>query len=518
LIRLPVVGYQKLFTAEGMLRRGALLSKAGFVLLLFLFCWCLTLSAQVKFGVTWNPPKDSTQLERQLLALKQMNITYLQLPPSLEREQLEIIERFDFNIFIKPAYKFLITNELIRRKNSIRDSLEGIIKTYGRYESVKAIGLIEASQTNRDKFGEHLMPLVKSWRQLSNKPLFISMVFGQEYAGVPIDFIQHELYHIPDSLSSGVKKSAKTLMYNPADVTGFDQQSFRNILEFAKKENTPDILFLSFSWLAERLSEGDKIVSIIENYSSDPEAKFAIDKKTAENNQNSGLILLFIMLIGSTAIHYRYNSMYQRLLFRYFSTHSFFVNDVAEWRIRTSAPGLIIMIQNAIAGGILLQMLAEYVVPSAGWEVLIHYFYPLKYIYASLPVLSLCSSLGIFAIELLTVLWMYLTNQSVRHINQVVLLYGWPLQINILVCGAALTIYQANMWEGYVILLAGAYVLIWLIAYLAAIMDMSSFTKKKRGVFMILTLGIGILTLVGISYYLINTSSLQVLQLALGLK
>ena len=498
------------------------LRKAGIAILFFVICFSLTSAAQVRFGVSWDPPGDKQQVKQQLDALEQLHITHLELPSTLNKAQLELIEQYEFKIYIKPPFKYLTTSRLIRQKENIRDSLAAIIKFYDDYDSVDAIGLIETSQTNRERFKQEFLPLVEYWRQLTGKPLYTSVIFA-ESANILSDFVQYELYSVPDTLSSVAlgngtgMRTGQTLSYKPENITSFDQQTFRNILAFARYEKTPDILFLPFSWLAERLTEGDKIVRIIENYNKDPDAVFAVDEKDAISKQNSGLTLLFLLLIGSVAIHYRYNGTYRRLLFRYFTTHAFFVNDVAEWRIRTGAPGFIIMIQHAIAGGIILQILAEYVISPAGWDVLIYYFPPLSYIYASLPVLSLYSSMGIFGVELLAVILIYIANQSVRHINQVLLLYGWPLQLNIILCGIALTVYQANNWQGYIILIAGAYVLIWLFAYLIAVMDLNSFTTERKGLFLSCTLGAGILSIAGIIYYIVQTGSLQIVQLALSL-
>lgn len=219
-------------------------------------------------------------------------------------------------------------------------------------------------------------------------------------------------------------------------------------------------------------------------------------------------VILLLLIWGSFALHFRYQPIYSQSVARYFSNHSFFVNDVMENRLRNVLPGFILLIQHALLTGLFIFACVEVAVSSLGLEVIRHYFQPLMLLESTL--LSLFSSAVLLAVflQMMSVAWIYLSNKKLTSFSQILNLYSWPLHLNLLVVTFLVVFNRVGFDEIWILILGAVFILIWFFSFNIAAIDSSKFIDNGRTLFLSGTVGVHILLVIGIFVYLLYTPSI----------
>ena len=484
---------------------------------------------QVRFGVQWNPPEDSVEFDRQLSALQSLSITKLQLVPPVSKSQLRRLRSYEFQIYINPPLRFIIGNHALFDGSTLADTLGRFVKKYESYDHVTAIGLLDRSELYNAEFAQRFTAISEKLEPITEKNLFISSAFP-------------ELKHLhqnrltKDSNNLQAKKNVNiqlvisdisdlhsrhqffSYLYAPKNVSVFKQKQFRTILDSLKKKKDVSDLFISGGWLSERLNESSDIAVLIKRYQHDDQATFEVNESDDRNKASlNWSVFLLLIIFGSFAFHLHYSPTYRKSLYRYFRTHMFFVDDIAKRHIRGSMPGYVILLQHVLSTCIMLYLVFVSILDETGWQVILQYFPLLNSLYDTLPYIIIPSAVLALAIESAVILFIYLTNKSVRYINQVLLLYSWPLQIGIVVAALALILSLKTYPSYYLLILSVIFVINWLGSFLIAIFDLSFFTNERKTFFVSVNSGLFIIILGVLTYYYISYNVYDVVLLAVKL-
>ncbi len=219
-------------------------------------------------------------------------------------------------------------------------------------------------------------------------------------------------------------------------------------------------------------------------------------------------VILLLLIWGSFALHFRYQPIYSQSMTRYFSNHSFFVSDVMENRLRNVLPGFILLIQHALLTGLFLFACVEVIVSSLGLEVIRHYFQPFMLLESTLLSLFLSAILVAVILQLISVIWIYVTNKKLTSFSQILNLYSWPLHLNLIVVTFLVVFNRVGFDEIWTLILGAVFILIWFFSFNIAAIDSSKFLEDGRTLFLSGTLGIHIILVIGLFVYLFFTPSI----------
>jgi len=479
------------------------------------------LCSQVRFGVQWNPPEDTAEFNRQLTVLHSLGISKLQLVPPLSQRQINSIENFDsqFQLSINPPLSFLIDNDSGITQAYLTDTLSRFVRKFQPHQQVTAIGLLDRSELYNDDFARKFLSVAKNLANLTDKKLFITTAFplSEECGSNPLPKISDSILIdiqlvVSDATDINSEESFFSYLYVPENKSTFNQRQFRSILNSLLKKDKIPTLFLTGSWLSERLVPQDSKIDfaeLIKRYQHDDKATFMINDEPQSRHSEplDWTVFLLIIIFGSFAFHYSYSSIYRNCLFRYFRTHMFFVEDVFKRRIRTSITGYVILIQHILATCIMFYLLSVSVFNETGWQVILHHFPALTPLYDTLPLIIIPTALLALTVELFIILLIYLTNKSVKHLNQVFLLYCWPLQIGTVIAAIALILDLKDYPSYLLLILAVFFVINWIGSIIISIVDLSIFTKESKTLFITINGGFILFTL-GFLVYIIATRNL----------
>jgi hypothetical protein len=287
---------------------------------------------------------------------------------------------------------------------------------------------------------------------------------------------------------------SRVIHFEPADTTLGSLIDLKRVMELSLQTDQ-SIIFISYSWLIEKLNRFELLGDAFNAYSRNQTVLFPEPHLEDQPLSPNWTVILLIVLIGSYLIHYRNSPVYQRSLLRFFTMHKFLVEDILENRLRTSNSALILFTQHIILTGLLFYILSKTLISPLGLEALYHHFTFLSifgYGSAGIFIFGLCISL---LLQTISVVWIHLVNRKTR-LNQVVTLYCWPLQLNLIIVVVVTAIYQVNGHEGWLIFMSILFLVIWFFSFNITALDVAKSLKRYRVIYIIFTVGIHVLIII----------------------
>lgn len=394
----------------------------------------VTLYAQSNIGVQWELPKNDTQLANQLSFFDAHHIDLLIISESISLNQALIIDQFDIPFIIDLNHQFLLIQDFDEQSNQI---LSEIQNATSQFDSISTfLGTISYKH---------------SVSPLSNKTQISSEFIQQGDSLLQNGFLFGKIFTEKNS--------------NPKSLL-----AFKNLLE----ENYQYII-VDYSWLINIYEaypeiENSFLASEDLNVSTIPLPKLP---KQLPVVHWAILVLLFLWI--SLAVNVATTPTYLETIPRYFIAHRFFVDDIMSYRERSSRSSIFLLFQHAIFGGLVTYILAKVFVSDIGLEAL---YYHLPYIavlgqnYFSLFVLT---SIIIFIVELIALVWLYFPNKEMTHFNQALNLFTWIFHLDFILVTVLVTAYFANLSSIFISILAITYLLIWFSSF-----NISAFAASKR--------------------------------------
>lgn len=268
------------------------------------------------------------------------------------------------------------------------------------------------------------------------------------------------------------------------------------------------ITILPARWFFTQLEERSDLRYLFNDFMNGRPVTLPLPEKAAAPPFMNWSVMLLILIWGSFALHYRYQPIYSQSMARYFSNHSFFVSDVMENRLRNVLPGFILLLQHALLTGLFVFASVEVVVSSLGLEVIRHYFQPFMILKGTMASLFITAILAAIILQLVSVLWIYLTNKKLTGFSQVLNLYSWPLHLNLIVITFLIVFNRVGFDEIWILVLSAIFILIWFFSFNIAAIDSSKFLDKGRTLFLCGTVGIHVLLAIGMLVYILYTPSI----------
>lgn len=321
-------------------------------------------------------------------------------------------------------------------------------------------------------------------------PVFITIPFSEDETSLPveIDFVN---FVVPPFHSYSFFRNQ---LYS-LEVSDEEHQNYTNLQRLLQKSLEADnsVAVLDGEWVIDQMNDSVEMGILLKNYQQSGAVTIPIPAALKRQSALSLPVLVLLLLFITYILHYAYQPMYRHSLGRFLLNHNFFVDDVIEHRIYLITPGLILLAQHILLSGLIFLVTARTLFSEAGLESLFYHYpmlssLPQEY-YSFFIIGAVVSALS----KTLSILWLHLFNRELRYINQVLTLYTWPLQINLLVVTFAVIGFNTGMSEFWMISLFVTFLLIWFMSFNLAAIDGAKALEGKSVIFLLATVGINTL-------------------------
>lgn len=445
---------------------------------------------------------DFVPTEQQLGILEDLNIRLFEISDP-EMAAYLTHPRYRFLIDAGPEFQVpgILSEQLGRESDEFRLRMDEFRRQTG--DRIAAVSLFRYPFETYNGFPETAVAFVDSLGDAISEPLYYHSAFpganllpgGYNFTSKRADPNQafHTAFPVMHIVPSGNR-------YGTYDLLNKIFEELQTIDE--------SITILPARWFFSQIEQHNDLRYLFRDFTSGNTITLPLPEQPESTPFMNWSVILLLLIWGSFALHFRYQPIYSQSMTRYFSNHPFFVNDVLENRLRNVLPGFILLVQHALLTGLFVFACVEVVVSSIGLQVIRHYFQPLMLLESTLLSLFLSAVLVAVFLQLMSVVWIYVSNKRLTSFSQILNLYSWPLHLNLLVVTFLVVFNMVGFDEIWTLILGAVFILIWFFSFNIAAIDSSKFLEKGRILFLSGTVGIHILLVISLFIYLLFTPSI----------
>jgi hypothetical protein len=447
--------------------------------MLLLLLPVLPAQAQRHFGIIWDPPSDEREAARELFGYQQMGIQSLMIEGIQDIGILDVLNGFDFNVVINIPQAYLTATELKKRRVTSSDLVIKHVEYYRNLDFVNGFIVFSNSQVNSSRFTNRASAIISEARISTEKPLLhingntIHRFGGTDHPDGVILHVHESDLHSENITSSDPSVPVSGFIWHPD--SGFNIRLFQDMLRTTRPAGDVPV-YLHGQWVETHLGDGLEEALII--FAGNSEAVLPNPHQPdADPHVNWNIVLLILIWI-SFAVHYAFFPNYNKSLFRFFSNHKFFIEDIFEKRIRFPATPVFLNLQAAAIFGLFFYTLYTFHVSAAGLDVL-RYYLPIPYWLH--PGIFFFVAGFIFKLVYSTImtLWVFAPSLDIQWLNPAAAAYIWPQQILLPVITLMITIDAAGGPEDLFNVMAILFLLIWFTSFYIAAYNVRQYVERK---------------------------------------
>ncbi len=485
-----------------------------------------TAQAQRVLGVVWELPDDDSQALQQLQQFQDLGITVLELQqlPS-DRLWNEISQR-NLAVYGDLRILFPTTHTFARSDSAFHRRVRTKIRAFAAQPSVKALNLFTYGAIHQPSFNRAAASFFHHFSALQSIRTTHTDNRITQSPDAPAEFFRYDIRLTPQDLPSpSIPNSSNIEGYRYSPTTKLRERflPFKQVIQ-ATASQPQKPFFMESSWLLSMTDKYPELETILPSLASEPEPVFPVPDESLPPPGPSPLPIISLLLVWAMlAFHYNMSPLYRKSLFRYFTGHTFFLNDIFRQHIRSPFPSLIIIIQNALLISAALFTTFINFWSETGLQSL-RYHFPDLFLFTGGVYDIFISSFGITLIFSVTsIFWLYFPHKSLRSITQIMTLFAWPLQINIVFGTVAIGIHVSGGSGNAAMitaLLTGLMLVVCLGSFIATSVDAVQSLSGKRLRYISSTTGLYLLILAGLTIWLtaFNDPLWQAVELSLSLK
>ncbi len=310
-------------------------------------------------------------------------------------------------------------------------------------------------------------------------------LYHKSREGLPTDssVVSFAIINVPitsknfNSLSLSSTKTNNHLYYAPSNELKPFLRPFKSFVK-AVNQSKNNTIFVDSGWLLMMIEEHPQFTEILLSLSSESELIFPLPNETIPTPDNTALPMILLLLIwGSVALHYNTSPLYRKSLFRYFTAHKFFVDDIFKRLIRSPMPAAIIIFQNALLLSISTYAVFSITLSPMGQQAFYHHFPELSIAGKSPLSIFVWTFFLVLMFSLLSIIWLYFSHKRIKSFTQIATVFAWPLQLNFLFCTGAITFFSASGSESATFFTTLA-LLLFLLSHTFTALDISRFARS----------------------------------------
>lgn len=469
-----------------------------------------------RIGVSFPPGESTLPESRQLQTLQNAGVTLVEVDGSISMNQAATLADAGFYLFLRQNRSFT-THAQITAEDSLffaRDrELLSQIQTVAGSRLAAFAPFRYPDERNEQMLEGIALYANRLLQELPSPPTLYYLSAFQDVASSPAPYGFQSFRITSDPDNAGARP---VIHYSPDNHNPETLILFRDILAYTlTQENS--ILIVDYYWLAALMEQFEPLAQTLQAYTSNNEILFPFPAPAEESPILSWPVLFFLAVFGFWLIHYQSNPAYRRSLFRYLTSHKFFIEDIMEHRVRMPYVSLFLFTFHMLLTGIFAYLAAGTLFSSLGRKALESHFPWLEQIGSEPFGFFFWGLLLSFTIQLLSLIWLHLPAFRSRSIGQTQRFYGWPLQLNFPVILLLIGFIQADaslFWIRSCLIL---FPLIWFLSFYFAAFDTAR-THPKPLLYILITCGLHLSLSLLLFYLMIYTPAIwQPIQLALSL-
>jgi hypothetical protein len=443
---------------------------------------CFSLHAQRSVGVKWEMPENQKAAMSQLQQYHELGISIIEVQSPLSSPVWREINRLEFEVYGNLGIRFPTTSTFSEPDSSLINSIQNKASAYLSQSSVTSINLFEYGAIHNSPFFKALEPIARQLKSRRQTDLYFTSRRLSTQDISSSDFIMWDLFVTSkniDTLSIPQGSTIGAYIYSPSeDLYGY-LTPFKKFLDLTSSTSEKPI-FIYQDWLNSTLAKYPDFPKTLRSVISKPDPVFPLPKESIPNGPASVLPILMLLLIwGTVALHFNSSPLYRKSLFRYFTAHKFFIQDIFQRHIRSPFPALLIILQNVFLLSTCVFATYSAVLSPLAKEALIYHF-PLLSTFGNSPLsIFIWTIILTLAISFLSIMWLYLGHKRISSLTQTTTIYAWPQQLNILLGTLVITLFSADASHTLIVIFTVFAVLIFILSFLLTSIDTARFAKSK---------------------------------------
>lgn len=399
----------------------------------------------------------------------------------------------DFFLLLDTKQHFRTVYELQANESSILSSIQSNWNAVPSQlkDNIAAVKVLDFPADYDEQFPAIAERMLTQFSDSIDSNFYYQSAFQQPlFKTDEFDFISGRLLIKADSTAI---PEIPVILFEPSDNVIESLQALEEVLNYSFSYSE-SIVIIPADWFFSRVDSQDSFFEIIASYLAGNTVTFPMPAAKTEYPNVNWPILFLLAIWAGFIIHYKYQPMYKASLPRYFFSHSFFVHDVMEYRIRSAVSGMIVLVMHAFLTGFFFYLASDSFVSSTGFQSLAAHFPALIYPgYETLCLFGI-GTLTALTSHFISIAWLYLFNKKLKQLNQVINLYNWPLHLNLLIVTLVVYFTQLDLSSNWMIVtLIIAYFFVWFFSFNIAAIDGAKFLEKYRVLNLLLTVGIHLL-------------------------
>lgn len=489
------------------------------ILLLLLLLLPLPGLAQRAVGVEWDVPNRQEEVANDLRLFVRLGISHLLINRALDDQKWRAIQGQELTVYGTLPIAFPIVQTFSRADSAFTAKMRRLSNHFGRREEVKAIGLVSFPGPSDEPFRKALASFIQNLPgPARGKPHYY--ITARTAAG-PIDSLfDFKIVYGADSSATARNEAGNTLYrYKPDPAEPLALRPVKQFLENTSGRPGQPVFF-NGHLLKELVRAHPDFASIVRSYTSSRDPVFPLPEQPPGPAFNVDDIIVFLLLMAWIlfGLTYNYNPVYRKSFRRYFTGHTFFIQDIMDRHIRTLFSGFSILLQHAIAGGIVFFCLFHITFSPLGHRALLTH-YPALAAFGTAPwSLLLWGILFTLLAQLVCIAWLWAANSGITHLSQVINLYPWPLQLNLITSTFTAAFFFGGENETAIYLFSAIFMIIFVSTFPLTVFDTLPHENKRPRLFVAGTVGLYIILLFGTAAWIAASPALvNVAALALEL-
>lgn len=431
-------------------------------------------NSKTDFGVYWETSPNLNEISKKLAEYEQLGISFIEIHHPVGKSVLDSISAYPFNVLIRFDQQFLLAEEIKNNKEQFIQDYQRLILEYAEFENVVAYGLYSFSQSFDPGFLEEFSSVRDDLKSFTNREFY--EITSSNFNGLDFSITQVELNFVPENSSSFLLSR---------NYSKNDLHLFNDILN-----EQPALFFIDANWLDLASNDYPELRESLIDYKTSGSFILPLPLKTPPGSPFNWPVLVFVLIWISLGVHIRVSGTYGPLIFRYFTGHRFFVDDVMRYRERSLVSGTFLLFQHAAFTGLVAYVLAKLLISDKGLEAL-YYYLPQTAVfgqnYFSVFVIGMFVSI---LVQLIGLMWLYLPSKSMTHFSQALNLYSWIFHVDFVIVSVMLILILTGGSGTFIVILGVLFSINWLVGFLLTSFDSSKYLIQKRPSYILYTFGL----------------------------
>lgn len=443
----------------------------------------------------WNIPQNVSVAKQQLDTFDSLGISIVKLTPPVPAPVWEKLEELELAVYGELGITYPLTETFAIPDSAFIESIQKRSRSLLEQPSVKALGLFSYGVVQQKQFREAVAPFFKELQKANSADIYYTVSMGQNPSPslLPADFAIQNIRVTPQNINalSFPDPATSLYQYSPSEELGGFLTPFKAFLDAGRKMPEPVSFFVKSDWLLTALESHPSFRTTILSLTGGSDLIFPIPEESLpEEKQSSVPVILLLIIWASLGLHYNSSPLYRKSLFRYFTAHRFFIDDIFHRHIRSPLPATILILQNSFLIGATVFAAASLLLTPMGLDALFHH-YPMAALFGSSTLgLAVWGFLLSLSLAFVSLLWLYFSHKRIKSFTQIATIYAWPLQLNFIVATIGITIFASNGSPSTIAFFALLAILVQLTCFVVASFDTAKYISSRALLYFLLTSGV----------------------------